>query len=301
MSAVAALLFSTQAPARDIEEKPKTLWVPATVNETLKPGQTLQVPVTFTAQDDAKNVEVLVSPEIAPYVNVQPAVINRISPKQPIFLTLTFSAPADALPTTTAGSIWIQPVRHFDDKDGNTHESDAEVNEKSEIAEPLPVSVNVVWTKAESLPNGISFSYPNFGQNAVVATAPANRGSSIVDVVFGAPGNPPSSEYRMAFIDNPTQLSLVEWFRQNVDTNGDIINSGGYEIQTLSNGVEVLAITTMVPEEYGPLADLYALSPSKATAIVLATGQANQFDQIGIDQASLKNAYLFMLSTMSTP
>ena len=116
----------------------------------------------------------------------------------------------------------------------------------------------------------------------------------MVDVAFAAQGFPQTSQYRMAFSANPEQLSLVNWFRRNIDVDGTILESGGYSLQTLTNGVEVLSVTGDVPEDYGPLAGMYAMPPSHTMAISIATSQTNQLDLIGISAEVRKRSYLSM-------
>lgn len=312
--AVLALLFSAPAPAHDktpprSDDNVKAQWAPASVNETIQPGQTRTIPVTLTVDKNLPDTLVQVSPEIAPYVTVSPTTIGKTRKGTTVSLTLTMSVPIDAFPATTTGMIELQRAARQNPRDESKNaadddsdsDSDRKGNEEREkkIGKPLPVSLNVVWAQTDNLLGGIVFSYPTFGRTATLTTIPTDTGSTIVDIAFAAPNNPPSSQYRLAFIGNPGHLSLIEWFRHNVDLNGTIADSGGYELQTLINGLEVLLVTGPVPEDYGPLADVYAMSPSKTTAIVLATGQTNQFDLIGIDSSARKHAYLFMLQTLN--
>lgn len=157
IGAVFVLLFSTPAPAHD---KPRAQWNPASVNETIQPGQTRTIPVTLTADKNLPNTVVQISPEIASYVSVSPTTIGKTRKGTTVSLTLTVSIPIDALPTTMSGVIELQKVRqeHARDDQEDGQERDGKEEQEKKIGAPLPVSLNVVW--AEASYGHVSLTYP---------------------------------------------------------------------------------------------------------------------------------------------
>lgn len=154
IGAVALLLFSTQSIARDKVNKTETpaiAWTPASVHQTLKPGQTIQLPIRFFPKDGAENVSVQIAPEIAPYVSVEPTILNKVNEKQEVTLMLTFTASTSSIPVITAGSIWLERMKET----GN-------LPSERKIGESLPVSVEVVWTQTTLEQNIVVSSPPEF-------------------------------------------------------------------------------------------------------------------------------------------
>jgi hypothetical protein len=162
-----------------------------------------------------------------------------------------------------------------------------------------------IWNQVTIPSNGFSFCYPTFGKEGRLTSYNTGEGALVVDVTFAAANNPPSSQYRLSFIPNPETLALTAWFAQKVDLSGSIMSAGIYSIMRLANGMEVLSVTGEIPKEHwdvnGPISDFYAISPSGLTVVVLATGQANQLDLLGVDDAAKQQAFLKMLSSMSLP
>lgn len=273
------ILFSVSSNASPQSHGYPISWNTSSLNETVLAGKTVTIPVSFTASRDLGNVAVDVVPQLAPYVSVSPSTISNLSAGQAGTIQVTLAPPATMAPQTLDGTIHIK-------------------NGKRSIAKPLSTMLVVTWETYTDTETGTSFSYPTFGRDATLTTSQETDGSRIADIAFAAPNNPPSSEYRLAFIPNVSAGSLLSWFSQEIDTNGTIIGSGNYRLRTLANGVQVLTVTGPIPENYGPLAEMYAMSPSNKTVVVLATGQANELDLLGVNSSDLDNSFIYMLKTM---
>lgn len=151
------LLFSAPAPAHD---KPKVQWTPASVNETIQPGQTKTIPVVLTPDKNLPDTFVYVSPGIASFVSVSPTSIGKTRKGTNVSLTLTVSVPIDALPATTTGIIELQKAKQQardDEEDGQEQAGKGEQEKKIGIS--LPMSLNVVWPQI-SVTDSITLTYP---------------------------------------------------------------------------------------------------------------------------------------------
>lgn len=167
--------------------------------------------------------------------------------------------------------------------------------------DPASIEINIMWPVADSSITGLKFSYPTFGNLAQLTTKPLSSGYEMLDVSFGAQGLPVTSQYRLVFGDNPNQLSLFEWFNADVDVDGTIVASGAYTVRTLSNGVEVLSLNGPVPENYGPIAGIYAMTPLGDKVITITASYTNQFDVLGLEYDEIGLYFIAMLETLTVP
>lgn len=219
IGAVALLLFSTQSIARDKVNKTETpaiAWTPASVHQTLKPGQTIQLPIRFFPKDGAENVSVQIAPEIAPYVRVEPTILNKVNEKQEVTLMLTFTASTSSIPVITAGSIWLERMKET----GN-------LPSERKIGESLPVSIEVVWTKTSLDQNVILLSPPEFvvsshvdyGATSTLLTPVRSPGE-----VVGIDGQ---NQIIIEIANNPNGLPLSTYFGEGGEKGnlGEIIKN----------------------------------------------------------------------------
>jgi hypothetical protein len=80
-------------------------WTPPSVTTTLAPGDTQTIPVSFITPRRLHNVVARVSPELAPYVQVEPRELPSVEEGTTVHLNLRISALPDALPGTIEGKI----------------------------------------------------------------------------------------------------------------------------------------------------------------------------------------------------
>ena len=87
---------------------PVITWTPAPITETVSPGGSKMVNVTFTSSKNLSNVTVWIVPELQPFVQVQPVIFNQITKGQTTNLTLTISANIDSPLGTFDGTIHLR-------------------------------------------------------------------------------------------------------------------------------------------------------------------------------------------------
>ncbi|WP_411727131.1 S8 family peptidase [Methyloglobulus sp.] len=106
---------------------PTITWTPPSVTQKVATGQTITVPVKFTASKNISNALVRVVPTLAPFVATNPSSFPSIPKGQTITLTLTISAAASSPIGTFDGTIQIK-------SGGKTNAT---------FAKPLPVTISV--------------------------------------------------------------------------------------------------------------------------------------------------------------
>jgi uncharacterized protein YfaP (DUF2135 family) len=106
---------------------PTINWTPPSVTQKVATGQTITVPVTFTASENISNAVVRVVPALAPFVATNPKTFTSIPKGQARTLTLTISAAATSPLGTFDGTIQLKSSGKSD----------------TTFAKPLPVTVTV--------------------------------------------------------------------------------------------------------------------------------------------------------------
>lgn len=210
IGAVLLVVYSGAAPAHN---KAKAQWNPESVNVTIQPGQTRNIPVTLTAGKNLPDAVVRISPELLSYATITPTTIGKTRKGTSIPLTLTLAVPIDALPATTTGTIALQKARQYDEHDDDNgdsddSDSDRDGNGKAKlIGKPLPVRLDVLWPK-ETLSSGIIVTYPP----ALVASVEADTGElSLIPQGQGIEGGGIS----VSVDANPNQLSMTDYYTGN--------------------------------------------------------------------------------------
>ncbi len=281
-----------------------TGWEPESVQETLQPGQSLEIPVTYLPDENMFDVSVVVSPEIAAYVSVEPEAIEKVKKGKPISLTATINIPAAALPEVHSGLIQI-----VDEEEGKKNRNfvagwqefwAAHRKDKDrKYGKPLSLSLEIIWPRTENLPGGVSFSYPTFGQPAQIEIR--QNGETISFHQVTTINEQPVVQYIVGILPNPGNLTLLDWFNQNVDLSGSIVASRVYEIEVLSNGIEVLDVTGEIPTAHlnccGPIKNLYAILPS-GSIVTIVSGHEHNFGLVGSSYQDIRSLYLELLRSL---
>lgn len=262
---------------------PDVTWSQPSVSATFQPGQPVTTVVTLTAGDELAPAAVRITPSLVPYVSVSPMTTGLLRRGQTQQFTVTFSAPIDALPTATQGTIQLRTGKV--------------------IAKPLPVAISVVWPQATNLPSGVTFAYSTFGQPSHLDVEQYPDGVILTGVVFTASGRDPIDQYAVNFVPNPQRLSVTDWFSRYVDLSGAIISGGNYRLDQLPNGMQALAIQGELPpahfEVSGPVGSLYASSRDNSTIVVIQTGQDHDFGLLGITPEKRFAVYREILQSMT--
>jgi len=85
-----AIISLTPSPA---PAAPKIIWNPGSLTQTILAGDSVVVPVSFTASEYLSDVVVRVVPELQQYVQVNPAAFAGIAAGETVNVDVTISAP----------------------------------------------------------------------------------------------------------------------------------------------------------------------------------------------------------------
>jgi hypothetical protein len=138
-------LFAGPIPAEaHIHRRAPINWN-GSIEATIKPGDKQIFPVTFTASADLPEMSVIIGHKLRPYVTAASSTIGPLKKGQPATITLTVSAPIDALPSEGNGLVFLV----------------AKTGAKHAVATPFPrplhVEARVVWSPMTDDDLGISY------------------------------------------------------------------------------------------------------------------------------------------------
>jgi len=102
---VSAVSATDRIEIFDLFRRRLVTWSPPSVTTTVAAGESQTIPVSFTTPQPLSNVVARVSPELEPYVQVEPREFAVVDAGATIPLNLIVSAPADVLAGTIDGNI----------------------------------------------------------------------------------------------------------------------------------------------------------------------------------------------------
>lgn len=129
---------------------PPVSWTPSFLEETVVAGETLTVPVTFTASRNLSDVVVRVAPELADVVVVSPDALGDVQKGETRELNVVMAPAVTLSPEVLDGAIQLRHSGH----------------PPKVYAKPLPTTVVVQWPSASI--DGVSFSHPATWQAEVI-------------------------------------------------------------------------------------------------------------------------------------
>jgi hypothetical protein len=271
-----ALVYSSSTAAQAIH------WTPNAIAETLKPGETKTLTATFTSQKPIRSASFRVTPSLEPYVVVDPPAVENVAAGQAVPVRIELAVPRTALPVNIDGVLQLR-----DSSRGNT------------IAIPLPMAIGVVWNQMQTA-SGVSLSYSTLGHPGDVVVA-EDDGVTLLDVKIQLDALPFMSAYGIGVVPNASSTPLLTWFSQNVDVTGMLVGSQAFAYETLTNGGEALVLRGTVPdthsEQLGPVAALYAISPTGKSIIVISTSHV--LDLVG-DAGASRNDVVSLFRHIAT-
>lgn len=144
LTAVAVFLIFSPEPSEP--QGPAVHWTPSSLGRTVPAGNTIEVPVSFAANRDLKDVVIRVVPELADLVSVAPSDFGDVRKGQTLILTIVIAPSAMAAPETLDGVIQLR-------NGGETEKV---------YPKPLPVAIEV-WE---------ALSFPITGGNLNVGIPP---------------------------------------------------------------------------------------------------------------------------------
>jgi hypothetical protein len=198
---------------------------------------------------------------------------------------------------TSTGTIQLR--KEMKDKNDN-EEGDEEPGKLLPLTLPTTVSV---WQRFSDKTLGISFNYPNFPvRSQVVAVDVASGNAPVIDVqLFSDVQHGFVSVFGIAITENATQMSLPEWFHQNVDPDNILSADGTFQTRQLDNGMQALVLNGVLPLEFldqgGPVEDVYTISPSGSKIITISSAQEYKLTDFGYSEQSTKALFVNLLGT----
>jgi len=150
----------------------------------------------------------------------------------------------------------------------------------------------------------ITITFPPVGPQVQIVPQPLTNGaiSALNLDLFDSSQQAMISVAGIAVYDNPGGLTLTQWFENNVDVNGILEANNVFQGETLRNGISAFVLSGPVPSSYldlsGPVAQIYAISPSGRYVISMAQAQEAQLTDYGYDGTS---TLINMLSMMQFP
>lgn len=141
------------------------------------------------------------------------------------------------------------------------------------------------WRKINVSSTGLIFSMPNFGIPYDIDVT-TSTDALFLNIKLQATS---SAEFRLSIYNNPKNLSLQDWFEQNVDDEGALLSHGGYAQQMLSNNVLAYIAISSAPlgyvpgfGGYGPRTLQQAFMQSSSTGKIIGIdGSPNDFYNYG--------------------
>lgn len=138
LSIVCSLLFSSVIVFYGAGvSKPAIIWESPHIDQSSLIGTVTIREFSFTSSVALTNVDVRISPEIAPFVSVSPTHFESIEPGQANTIQFVFSISKDTPPETLQGSVHIR-------------------RGPSTIAKPLPVKIEVHPATLEEIPDAVA-------------------------------------------------------------------------------------------------------------------------------------------------
>lgn len=261
-----ALIFflPSQAPAA-----PTIAWFPSSISETTSAGSTKTINISFTSSENISGASLRVVPELIPYVRVTPSTFANITKGQTVNFDLTIIIPPTTIPGTFEGTVQLR-----------TTAKNAAV-----VAKPLSVNLNIIWAAFQDPNTGVNFNYPDFGQPSQVKVVTIDSGGTRFDVDLPSQSDgTPTVQFGILVFSNQNNLSLQDWFIQNVDPSGVLLTTNTFRRETLSNGIEALILSGPIPSQYedGPVATIYARSLTGKNIILLNQSQDNDLEFYGL-------------------
>jgi hypothetical protein len=239
--------------------------------------------ISFTATGKLPNAVVQLSSNLAGFVSVSPKNLGTVIQGQTVTLTLTASAPSSSTPTVVQGSVQVQKQQ----------------NPPLEVyGNPLPLTLNIAWPSVSNPLVTISFP-PALAAQAQLASPIASTeadGGTYIEVPISVAGGPPITIAIVAVYPNSASQTLTQWFEQNIDTNGELLQGGSYTAQSFPDGKTALVKASPFPVTYdGPPVTGYAyvLSPKGKYLASVTLGQDKTYlYQLGYNTQDELNALL---------
>jgi hypothetical protein len=260
------------------ESRP-VLWSQPFVDYLITPGQSKSLTLRITAPRGLPESTLRAVPEISPFLSISPNTIGPLGPGQSAEILLVVSAPGDALPVTTTGTIQVRPT-------GGTSATQPL---------PLPVSIRVDLEKYVDTESGIAVPVAALGGSARVLTTSQSYSDGLQRTELLTEVQLPSGDWASLYavvVDSNYSGStdIEQWFSRFVSSGNGLLAGGAYVRRDTASGVQLLVQTGTVPDDYegGMLNPIYAISADRRFVVtILVSSERAAMDALGMEHASL--------------
>jgi hypothetical protein len=218
---------------------PTIAWNPESIEETISPGESKTITVSFTSSKDVENAEIRIVPELEPYIQTQPASFSKISKGQTVNIDITISANQEAELGSFEGCVQIK----------------AKYKNKKTYAKPLPMVVNIGQLFQDE-----EYNY-QVRHNSVFEISEFQniRPGFIQGKLFTIPNDMPNLS--ISVYENPSLLPMESWYATMLmdreyafsDSSSRIITqvlvNGIQSLQVRSNLLGYIKLRTFIPYE----------------------------------------------------
>lgn len=211
---------------------PVVAWTPDELIETISPGETKSIRISFVSSRNIAKVAVDIDPELQPFFTVQPSAFSSIKAGVPVALTLIFAVHADS------------PLGTFD---GTIQLMDASSKSSKTFSKPLPVEVNI-WNFFQNDDLGFSLKLPS-----TYIVAPSTD-PNWKEVAFSETEKSIEPILRVNIIDLPEGVSLRDWVRSFgvSDANIEEVTLNGKQylrwFESIGDGMGATSYSTLFGE-----------------------------------------------------
>jgi hypothetical protein len=213
------LVCSNCSSVRAQVDQPRITWAELTLNIDISPGETLSREITFTSDSKLKKVSFETSPELAPFLVVQSANINKVKANKQTPLQLSLSIASNTSSGVYSGTLNVK------------------TRDQSLVLERLTVNINI-WGEYTDTTFGFKVSAP-FGSGVSRA-----QDSSALQVLGLISPSQPRPDYGGEIIVfrwfNPRQQTIDTFFDGNQGPNFMNETTAGKENVTVDGRPAVL-------------------------------------------------------------
>jgi hypothetical protein len=262
---------------------PVIMWTPEKVQETISPGASKTITVSFVSSEDMKDVEVRVVPGLQGFVTVEQGTVASLQAGRATQLHIRVFANWHAVAGQHAGTIQL--------KRGNRM-----------ISKPLPFVLSVMNEWVSVVDEGISFLYPTFGLLSKIERETDKNGIVKVDIQLLVDGSY-TSQFGVMAGGNRDGRSIDKWFATNIDITGTLLPARSFVPVGLTRGtiayVSSGPLTDIHLQEGEPVADVYFQPQPGGQIVVIERSPENTLDKLGYSDTSITELLVRIADSVS--
>jgi hypothetical protein len=161
-----------------------------------------------------------------------------------------------------------------------------------------PVLTLPIWPLYSQSGSPLSFAYPTF--SSVPFSIDMRTDGSIAYDVPTTDGGPTLPVFIISPQEQNGALALPDWFSQNIDSSGLLMDAGTYTQVTLPDGTDELLLISAPPVDWtgGPVAQAYVMSPDRTQIAIIQTSQDDPIEDYGVSSYQVANAVNMLSQTI---